>query len=55
MDGIMQSLAGKKLKWKKDMFFTMKLARQKLSKNYAEVTPSTGMLLIVANIINPFR
>ena len=32
----------------------MKLARQKLYKNYAEVTPTMGRLLIVAHIRNPF-
>jgi hypothetical protein len=33
----------------------VKLARQKLSKYYAEVTPTTGMLLISAHILDPFR
>jgi len=33
----------------------VKLARQKLSKYYAEVTPSMGMLLIAAHILDPFR
>jgi hypothetical protein len=32
----------------------VKLARQKLSKYYAEVTPTTGMLLISAHILDPF-
>jgi len=41
--------------WKDDLFFTVKLARQKLSKYYAEVTPTTGMLLISAHILDPFR
>jgi len=41
--------------WKEALFFTVKLARQKLSKYYAEVTPTTGMLVISANILNPFR
>jgi len=31
----------------------VKLARQKLSKYYAEVTPTTGMLLISAHILDP--
>ena len=39
----------------KDLFFTVKLAGQKLSKYYAEVTPMTGMLLSSAHILNPFR
>jgi len=35
--------------------FAVKLARQKLSKYYAEVTLKTGMLLISAHILDPFR
>jgi len=55
MDGVMRTLAKKKSPWKEDLFFAVKLARQKLSKYYAEVTPTTGMLLISAHIIDPFR
>jgi hypothetical protein len=33
----------------------VKLAQQKLSKYYAEVTPTTGMLLISAHILLPFH
>jgi len=54
MDGVMQSLAKKKTQWKEDLFFAVKLARQKLSKYYAEVTPTTGMLLMSAHILYPF-
>jgi hypothetical protein len=55
MDGVMRALAKKKTPWKKDLFFAVKLARQKLSKYYAEVTPTTGMLLISAHKLDPFR
>jgi len=55
MDGVMQAFARKKTPWKEDLFFTVKLARQKLSKYYAEVTPTTGMLLISAHILDPFQ
>jgi hypothetical protein len=48
-------LAWKKTPWKKDLFFAVKLARQKLSKYDAEVTPTTGILRISAHIIDPFR
>jgi len=51
----MWALAKKKIQWKEDLFFTVKLARQKLSKYYAEVAPSTGMLLISAHIVDSFR
>jgi hypothetical protein len=51
MDGVMRSLAKKKTQWKEYLFFSVKLARQKLSKYNAEVTPTTGMLLIPAHIL----
>jgi len=55
MDGVMCALAKKKTQWKEDLFFAVKLARQKLSKYYAEVTPTTSMLLISTQICDPFR
>jgi len=55
MDGVMRGLAKKKRPWKEDLFFAVKLARQKLFKHYAEVTPTTGMLLILAHLLDPFR
>jgi len=55
MDGVMRALAKKKTQWKEDLFFAVKLARQKLSKYYGEVTPTTGMLLISTKILDPFR
>jgi hypothetical protein len=41
MDGVMRALDKKKTPWKEDLFFAVKLARQNLSKYYAEVTPTT--------------
>jgi len=55
MDGMMRALAKEKSQWKKDLFFTVKLAWQKLSKYYTKVTPMTGMLLICIHILNPFH
>jgi len=55
MDGVMRALARKKPECKKDLFFAVKLAQQKLSKYYAEVTSTTGMFLVSAHILNPFR
>jgi hypothetical protein len=55
MDGVMRGLAMKKIPWKEDLFFPVKLARQKLCKYYAEVTPTMCMLLISAHILDPFR
>ena len=54
MDGVMRALAKKKTKWREDLFFAVNLARQKLSKYYAEVTPTTGMLFISAHMLNSF-
>jgi len=55
MDGMMRALDKKKTQWKEDLFFPVKLARQKLSKYYAKVTPTRGMLLISAHILDSFR
>jgi hypothetical protein len=54
-DGVMPSLDKKKTQWKQDLLFTVKLPRPKLYKYYAEVTPTTGMLLISMHILDPFR
>jgi hypothetical protein len=54
MDGAMRALCNKKTQWKEDLFFAVKLARQKLSKFYTEVTPTTGMLLISSHSLDPF-
>jgi len=50
MDGMMRALAKKMTQWKEDLFLVVKLARQKQSRYYAEMTPTTGMLLISAHI-----
>jgi len=55
MDGNMRALAKKKTQWKVDLFIALKLARQKLSKYRAEVTPMIGMHLMSAQILDPFR
>jgi len=55
MDGVMRALAKKMTQWKDGLFLTVKLARQKLSKYYAKVTPTTGMLRNSAHIFDPFR
>jgi hypothetical protein len=38
-----------------DLFFTVKLARQKHSEYYSEVTPTPGILQISAHILDPLR
>jgi hypothetical protein len=55
MDGVMRSWAGKKSQWKQDLFFAMKFVRQKLFKDYTEVTPTTGLSLIWPHILDPFQ
>jgi len=52
-DSVMWSLAKQKTPWKENLF-AVKLAPQKLCNYYAEVTPTTGMRLIVAHILHPF-
>jgi hypothetical protein len=55
MYGVIRALPKRKTPCKEDLFFAVKLARQKLSKYYSEVTTSTGMLCISAHILDPFR
>jgi hypothetical protein len=55
MDGEMRALAKQKTQWKADLFFAVKCARQKLSEYYIEVTSTTGMLLISADILDLFQ
>ena len=54
-DDIMRALAKKNTQWQEDLFCAVKLAGQKLSKYCAEVTPTMGMLLISAHILDPFQ
>jgi len=49
------TLAKKKIQWKEDLYFAVKFAWQKLSKYSTDVTPTTGMILISAHILDPFR
>jgi len=54
MDDIMRGFAEKATEWKEDLYFTVKCARPKLAKYYAELTPTTSMHFISAHILNPF-
>jgi hypothetical protein len=54
MDGMMRALAEKKTQWNEDLFFAVKLARQKLLKYYGKVTLTMDMLRISAHILDPF-
>jgi len=55
MHSVMRALAKKKTPCTEDTFNAVKLARQKPSKHYAEVTPTMGMLLISKHSLDPFR
>jgi hypothetical protein len=55
MNAMMLALTKKNTQWKEELFFTVKLARQKLAKHYAEVTPTMGILLISPHILNSFQ
>jgi len=49
-EGIMRALGKKTTQWKEDLYLAVKFARQKISRYYVEVTPTTGMLLNSAHI-----
>jgi len=49
---VMRALAKEKSQWKGDFYFTMKFTGWMLSKCYAKVIPTTGMLLIRAHILS---
>ena len=53
-DNIIRAVGKKRTRWKEDLFFTMTLGRQKLSKYSPTGTPSTGMQLGSAHIVNLF-
>jgi hypothetical protein len=55
MDGVMRALAKNKTQWTEELFFAVKIAREKLSKYFAEITHLTCMLLISAHIVDRFR
>jgi len=55
LDTVTRTLPKWNTAWKEDRFFGVELACQLLSKYYAEVTPTTDMLIISAHILNPFR
>lgn len=55
MDAVMRALVKKRTPWKEDLYFAVQAARQKLTKYYSEVRPETGMLLIAAHILDPYR
>jgi len=54
-DGMMRAFSRINSQWKEDLFCTAKLPRQILSKYYANVIPTTGMLHISAHIFDSFR
>jgi hypothetical protein len=52
MDRVMRLLAKNMTQWKEDLYSTVKVARQKLSKLYAEVTTIPGVLPIATLILD---
>jgi len=55
MGSIIQALVKNKTPWQEDLYITLRFGRQKLSKYYAAVTPTMGMLVISTHIVDPFR
>jgi hypothetical protein len=54
MDGVLRALIKKKTPLKRDVYISLRSARRKLSKYYATVTPKTGVLLIIARLLDPY-
>jgi hypothetical protein len=55
MGDIIQGLTKENTQWMEELFFTMKLTRKKMCKCYAELTPNTDALPIVADIVDPLE
>jgi hypothetical protein len=55
MEGVLRALQKKKTQWKRDLYVALQHGRTKLKKYYSKVTPESGVLLIVAHILDPFR
>jgi hypothetical protein len=55
MHGRMRAFVKSNIQLKEDIFCSVKFAQWRLSKKYTEVTPSTVLLIISANILYPFR
>jgi len=55
MDGNTRSLARKNTQWMEDLYFAVKVVRQKLTKYCPNVTPTTSLLHIVGPILDLFR
>jgi hypothetical protein len=54
-DGVMHLFAKKKTHWKEDMFFTQKIDRLKLSIYYPDMSPTAGIHLISAQLVDPIH
>jgi len=52
---VMGAMAKRKIEWMEHLFFAVKSVLQKLSKQYDEVTPLSGMLLMSAHILEPLQ
>ena len=55
MESVLKALAKKRTQWKKDIHKAVRAGRAKLREYYSNVTPGTGLLLILATILDPFR
>ena len=55
IDGVMRALPKNKTQKKENLHLAVKFACQKVSKYYAQVTPSSGTLLNAAHILDTFQ
>jgi hypothetical protein len=53
MDGVMRALAKKKIQWREDLYFAVKVACQNPLKYSLKITPTTGLVLILGQLLDP--
>jgi hypothetical protein len=52
MDGVMRGLAKKKIQWRENLYFAVKVARQNPPKYSLKITPTTGLVLILGQLLD---
>jgi hypothetical protein len=55
MESVLKALAKKQTQWKRDIHSAVQASRRKLRKYYSNVSPESGLLLILAAILDPYR
>src|SRR6266481_3837812 len=55
IESVLKALVKKRTQWKKDIHKAVRASRAKLREYYFNVMPGTGLLLILAMILDSFR